>query len=110
MPQSLSSSVQPFHRKRRLYSGLWLLVGVSVTAATLLTGCDLSYLARAAYEEGHLLWNRRPIVQVLQKPDLSPTVRERLETVLAVREFAADHLGLSVGGAYKTVAPVDQNA
>jgi predicted aminopeptidase len=47
---------------------------------------------------------------VLQKPDLSPTVRQRLETVLAVREFAADHLGLSVGGAYQTVAPVDQNA
>jgi predicted aminopeptidase len=73
-------------------------------------GCDLCYFARAAYEESHLLWNRKPIAQVLQKPDLSPPVRQRLETVLAVRKFAADNLGLRVGGAYKTVTAVDQNA
>jgi predicted aminopeptidase len=47
---------------------------------------------------------------VLQKPDLSPAVRQRLETVLAVRNFAADNLGLRVGGAYETVTAVDQNA
>jgi predicted aminopeptidase len=65
----------------------------------LLPGCDLRYFAHAAYEESHLLWNRKPIVEVLQKPGVSPAVRERLETVLAVRKFAADDLGLRVGGA-----------
>jgi len=88
----------------------WLLPALSLTVAILLAGCDLRYFTHAAYEEGHLLWNRRPIVQVLQKPDLSPVVRQRLETVLAVRKFAADNLGLRVGGAYKTVSAVDQNA
>jgi predicted aminopeptidase len=78
--------------------------------ATLLAGCDPCYLAHAAYEEGHLLWNRQPIVQVLQKPDLSPSIRQRLEAVLAVRKFAADNLGLRVGSAYKTVTSVDENA
>ena len=43
----------------------------------LLSGCDLPYLAHAAYEEAHLLWNRKPIEQVLQNPRLSPEVRER---------------------------------
>jgi predicted aminopeptidase len=76
----------------------------------LLAGCDIRYFAHAAYEEGHLLWNRRPIVQVLQQPDLSPAIRERLEMVLAVRQFAAENLGLNVGGAYKTVTAVDENA
>ncbi|MBV8360342.1 MAG: aminopeptidase [Deltaproteobacteria bacterium] len=88
----------------------WFLPALSLIVATLLAGCDLRYFARAAYEEGHLLCNRRPIVQVLQKPDLSPAVRQRLETVLAVRKFAADNLGLRVGGAYETVTAVDQNA
>jgi predicted aminopeptidase len=94
----------------RLCFRLWLLPALSLTVATLLAGCDLRYFAHAAYEEGHLLCNRRPIAQVLQKPDLSPGVRQRLETVLAVRKFAADNLGLRVGGAYKTITAVDQNA
>jgi predicted aminopeptidase len=41
---------------------------------------------------------------------MSPAMRQRLETVLAVRKFAAGQLGLRVGGAYKTVTKVDQNA
>jgi predicted aminopeptidase len=87
-----------------------LLTALSLTIAVMLTGCDLCYFTHAAYEEGHLLWNRRPIVQELQKPDLSPAVRQRLETALAVRKFAADGLGLRVGGAYKTITQIDQNA
>ena len=94
----------------RLSFRLWLLPVLSLTVATILAGCDLHYFTHAAYEEGHLLCNRQPIVQVLQKPDLSPAVRQRLETVLAVRKFAADNLGLRVGGAYETVTAVDQNA
>ena len=70
----------------------------------------MRYLARAAYEEGRLLWNREPIATVLAKPGLSADVRARLETVLAVRQFAADKLGLNVGGAYKTLTQVDEKA
>jgi predicted aminopeptidase len=76
----------------------------------LLAGCDVGYLTHAAYEEAHLLWNRKPITQVLENPRLSPKVRERLQTVLAVRKFAADNLGLRVGGAYRSVSQVDRNA
>jgi predicted aminopeptidase len=81
-----------------------------MASAALLAGCDVSYLAHAAYEEGHLLWHRKPIAQELTKPDLSADTREKLETVLAVRKFAEDKLGLNVGGAYETVTPVDQGA
>jgi predicted aminopeptidase len=76
----------------------------------LLAGCDVGYLTHAAYEEAHLLWNRKSITQVLENPRLSPEVRERLQTVLAVRKFAADNLGLRVGGAYRSVSQVDRNA
>src|SRR5438270_8714248 len=50
-----------------------------VLLSFLLSACDLPYLAHAAYEEAHLLWNRQPIEQVLQNPRLSPEMRERLQ-------------------------------
>jgi predicted aminopeptidase len=84
-----------------------LRLAAIILAPILLSGC---YIARAAYEEGRILWNRKPIDDVLARKDLSPDVRTKLETVLAVRKFAADQLGENVGGAYESIAPVDQNA
>ena len=37
-------------------------------------------------------------------------IRAKLETVLAVRKFAAEQLGENVGGAYESIAPVDKGA
>lgn len=86
-------------------------VVILLTAAiATLAGCNLSYYARAAYEEGRLLWNRRPISAELSNGDLSQETRNRLETVLAVREFAADRLGMKVGRAYSTITEIDQHA
>jgi predicted aminopeptidase len=74
------------------------------------TACDVAYVARAAVVESRLLWNRQPISVVVERPSIAPDVKEKLETVLAVREFARDRLGLDVGGAYDTVTEVDQSA
>ncbi|HKN01635.1 MAG TPA: aminopeptidase [Candidatus Binataceae bacterium] len=79
-------------------------------ASVAIAGCSIGYVARGAYEEARLLWNRRPISAELANSDLSPEVRAKLETVLRVREFAAQKLGLNVGGAYLTVSQVDQQA
>lgn len=76
----------------------------------LIQGCDIGYVARGAYEEARLLWKRRPISTELSKTDLAPEVRAKLELVLQVREFAAERLGLKVGGAYSTITPVDAGA
>src|SRR6202050_1575555 len=79
-------------------------------AAMVLAGCNIGYLARGAYEEARILWNRQPIDRVIANPELSPEVRARLETVLAAHDFARDQLGLKVGGAYTTVSKVDKGA
>src|SRR5271168_2828333 len=84
-----------------------LRVAAIMFAAILLGGC---YYTRAAYEEGRILWNRKPIDDALARKDLPPDIRAKLETVLAVRKFAADQLGENVGGAYQSIAPVDQDA
>jgi predicted aminopeptidase len=79
-------------------------------AAVALAGCYAGYIARGAYEEARLLWNRKPISAELADDDLPAGVRDKLETVLKVREFARDKLGLNVGGAYETVTQVDSGA
>jgi predicted aminopeptidase len=83
---------------------------VLAASALVLAGCEAGYIARAAYEEGCLLWRRKPIDTVLARGDLPPEVRARLKTVLKVREFARDGLGLNVGHAYSSIAAVDKGA
>ncbi|MGH7987878.1 MAG: aminopeptidase [Candidatus Binataceae bacterium] len=87
-----------------------MLAALLVLGCVLLSGCDVSYIAHAAYEESILLWRRKPISQVLARQNLPAVTRGKLETVLAVRQFAAERLGENVGGAYKTVTPVDSGA
>jgi predicted aminopeptidase len=82
---------------------LALLVGGSLA----LSGCATGYVMRAAYEEAGLLWRRVPITDVLQDETLDAATREKLELVLAVRAYAAEHLGLRVGGSYTSYATVD---
>jgi predicted aminopeptidase len=86
------------------------LAVVMLATAAVLAGCEAGYIAHAAYEEGRLLWRRKPIDTVLARGDLPPEVRARLETVLKVREFARARLELNVGRAYTTISEVDQGA
>jgi predicted aminopeptidase len=95
---------------RRLRRAQIGLVAMTIAMATLLGGCDIGYLTHAAYEEGRLLYHRQPISEVLKRSDLTADARAKLETVLAVRKFAADRLGENVGGAYKTLTQVDSGA
>jgi predicted aminopeptidase len=83
---------------------------LALAAAVSLTGCSIGYIAHAGYEEVRILWNRKPISDELAQPGLSPEIRAKLDTVLKVREFAADKLGLDVGGAYETVSQIDESA
>ncbi len=95
-------------RTRRLRIAYALLVVAALAIA--LPGCEAGYIARGAYEEMRLLWNRRPIDEVLARGDLPADTRAKLATVLAVRKFARDRLGLKVGGAYRTISQVDSGA
>lgn len=72
--------------------------------------CSPGYVLRAGYEEAKILWRREPIERVLQEPNLNPTTRAKLETVLAARAFARDSLHLKVDHSYATFARTDSNA
>jgi len=86
---------------------LWLsLIGMFL--GSILSGCSPVYVLRAAYEEGKILWRRTPIVDYAQKPDVEFDTQEKLNTVLAVREYARDALKLNVGGSYASYSYVDR--
>ncbi len=107
----ISAPASAKFRKSTLAWSFALRVAALALAAVILPGCSsMAYVARAAYEEGRILWNREPITQALDKPDVSAKTREKLQTVLHVREFAQDKLGLDVGDAYSTISPVDRGA
>jgi predicted aminopeptidase len=93
--------------RTQLHPAVLLRLAAVFFLPILLSGC---YIARAAYEEGRILWNRKPIDDALARGDLPADIRAKLQTVLAVRKFAADNLGLNVGGAYESYANVDKGA
>lgn len=85
-----------------------------LSLALLASGCGglggVGYLMRAGWSEARILLARRPITALLREPELEPGLRARLELALAVREFAAGPLGLSVGESYTTFAEVERDA
>ena len=80
---------------------LFLLLALSVLSA-----CSPTYVLRAGYEEAKILWNRRPIEDILRRPNVDATTREKLELVLRVREFAKQELDFNVGGSYTSLTEV----
>jgi predicted aminopeptidase len=73
-----------------------------------LSACSPTYVLRAAYEEGKILWRRQPIEEALQKPDLDPKTRDQFKLVLDVREYARDQLKFNVKGSYASYSYVDR--
>lgn len=80
---------------------LFLLLVLSVLSA-----CSPAYVLRAGYEEAKILWHRRPIEDILRRPNVDTTTREKLELVLRVRQFAKQELGFHVGGSYTSLTEV----
>ncbi|MBI2962550.1 MAG: aminopeptidase [Deltaproteobacteria bacterium] len=79
-------------------------------AAGLASGCSAGYVARAAYEEARILWRRQPIEQVLERPSLPDAEKRKLQLVLEVRRYAEEHVGLSVGGSFRSISRIDGGA
>ena len=81
-----------------------------VLAAVGLGGCSATYMARAAYEEARILWRREPIDRLLAEPGTEAATKRKLQLVLDVRDFAADRIGLRVGGCFRSISAVDGRA
>jgi predicted aminopeptidase len=74
-----------------------VLIGVS------LNGC---YLLESAQGQLALMSKRRPIARVVADPRTPADVRQQLEAVAQIREFASRNLHLPDNGSYRTYADV----
>ena len=91
-----------------LTGALSLFIVAALTFSSILSGCSPVYFLRAAYEEGRILWRRQPITAFLATADLHNDTKEKLTTVLAVREYAQNVLKLNVAGSYASYSYVDR--
>ena len=85
----------------------WSIIA-GLMLSSMLSGCSPIYFLRAAYEEGRILWRRQPIADFLATPDLHNDTKEKLTTVLAVRDYAQKVLNLNVAGSYASYSYVDR--
>jgi predicted aminopeptidase len=67
------------------------------------------YFLRAAWEEGKILWRRRPIAELVADAAVRPEVRGKLALVLDARRFAGDSVGLDVGESFTTYSRLDRD-
>lgn len=101
----LGKLAYPAHAIPRAFS--WFMVAALISSS-MLSGCSPIYYLRAAYEEGRILWRRQPITDFLATPDLHDDTKEKLTTVLAVRDYARNVLKLNVAGSYASYSYVDR--
>jgi predicted aminopeptidase len=72
-------------------------------AAALASGC---YLMQAAGGQFSVMAKRRPIGDLIANPATKPAVREQLESVSLIREFASRELKLPDNGSYRRYADI----
>lgn len=76
---------------------------ICIFMALILSGCEtLLYYGQAVSGHVKILAHRKPIKQILDKPETPPTLKARLRFVLETREFAENNLHLPVGNHYLT--------
>ncbi len=86
---------------------LLLILGALVS----LTGCStIGYYSQAVGGHLKLMRARQPIAEVLQSPDTSPELREKLQTVVDARVFAVEHLDLPDNDSYSTFVETGRRA
>ncbi|HXC51648.1 MAG TPA: aminopeptidase [Candidatus Limnocylindrales bacterium] len=82
--------------------GLLLRFATGLAAVLVAGGCRSLYLTRLAMEEARFLRDAKPATELLATTQ-DPERRRAIETLIDVRNFAADE-GLHVGGSYRTVS------
>ncbi len=80
-----------------------LKVAAILSAAAMASGC---YVMQAAQGQAQIMLERKPIARVIESPATPPELREQLQQVTAMRDFASRELGLPDNGSYRSYADV----
>jgi len=89
---------------RCLRAVLWCL------AMACLSGCQsVAYYTQAAVGQSTLLWQSRPIDEVIRDPKTSEPLRDRLRFVQSVRDYAESALFLPATGSYRRFTDIGRD-
>ena len=78
---------------------------LAVTLCLLVAGCaNIAYYAQAVEGQMKLMAGTRPIPDVVNDAATDPKLRQQLERVIAIREFASSELALPNNGSYRSYA------
>lgn len=78
-------------------------------ASVLLAGCQLGYYSHLVSGHTRLMLDREPVEELLERDDLSPELRQRLQLAQQLRAFAANELALPVEGAYADYVALERD-
>ena len=88
-----------------------LFVGVVAGLSLNSVGCaDIGWFARQGVGQVELLANARPVARVLEDNETDPAVKQRLQLVVAAKNFAKSTLGLNVSHQYRSVTFLDRTS
>jgi len=77
----------------------------------LVTGCStLGYYAQSVHGQLDLIGKRRPIDQLIAASETPDRLRQRLQLVLKMRDFASQELGLPDNASYRSYADLKRSA
>lgn len=92
-------------RTKRFFLPLgFALAGVALSS--MISCSNLGYYARATQGHFSLLTGRKPIRSLIVEPELNPQLRNNLEKVLNIRDFASRDLRLPENGSYRSYVDV----
>jgi len=78
---------------------------LAATLCLLVVGCaSIAYYAQAVEGQAKLMADTRPISEVISDAATDPGLRQQLERVTAIREFASSELALPNNGSYRSYA------
>ena len=90
--------------KRRLSKLLLLAVIVII-----LSSCEtIGYYGQGMAGHARLMWSRQPVIEVVTTAQ--PDLQQRLQTAIAIRQFAITDLGLPDNKSYSTYVELDRDA
>ena len=80
-----------------------------VISAVFLVSCgNIGYYSQSIAGQWEIISKRRPLAELLADPASDPRLRESLNQVLEIREFASRNLGLPDNNAYRSYAQLDR--
>jgi len=74
---------------------------------SLLTGCHFTYLVKGGYYQAKILIRQEKIEAVLEKPNLKPDIKHKLQLAQEVLKFIETDLGLETKGNYRNFVQLD---